>query len=220
MNSTAPRSSTFVTVEYTDGSPLAPDDPRGAMARSVQAARAVVGRLDGDAAGAPSPCPDWTALDVANHLVAVLDRTAASAAGVDLATLPILADHSVDAVADALGASALAVHAAWSDDAVLGRQITVPWGAFPGAAVIGMYAVEILIHTWDLAAALGLDVTWPDDDARVGRSVLEMSIPADGRGDDALPFSEVVPTADDAPPIERLVAWMGRDPEAWRPSST
>jgi hypothetical protein len=43
----------------------------------------------------------------------------------------------------------------------------------------------------------------------------EGTLPAQYRGGD-MPFGEIVPVPDDAPAIDRLVGFMGRDPAAAR----
>lgn len=94
--------------------------------------------------------------------------------------------------------------------------MVVPWATLPGAVVLAIYAAEIQIHSWDLAMALGLRPDWEQDLAEAGLAVVRLGIPAEGRGLE-VPFDPVVPTAEDAPAMDRLVAWMGRDP-AWSPS--
>ena len=42
-----------------------------------------------------------------------------------------------------------------SDDAVLDRVLTVPWGTMPGRFVGFGYLQELTVHAWDLAAATG-----------------------------------------------------------------
>ena len=44
------------------------------------------------------------------------------------------------------------------------------------------------------------------------RELFEQISAAAGLDEVAVPFAEAVPTADDAPAIDRLVAWYGRDP--------
>ena len=202
-------------IDYTDGSPLAVDDPRGAMARSVQAARAVIACVDAENAGNATPCADWTALEVARHIVAVFDRAAAGPTDQVIDEMAILADVPIDGLTDAALASARTVHANWSDDAAMTRPIDVPWGTLPGAAVIGVYAAETIVHTWDLAAAIGVGLNWPESDVAVHYEMSMVGIPESPR-DELMPFDPVVRPGDDAPMIEHLVGWQGRDVDRWR----
>ncbi len=210
-----PSSHIEIDIDYTDGSPLAPDDPRGAMARSIQAARAVIAHVHADNAENPTPCAEWNALQLAQHLVAVLDRAAAAPTDDVIDEMPILADVSISDLGDAALASAQRVHANWSDDAAMAKMIDVPWGTSPGAAVIGVYAGETIVHTWDLAVAIGANLNWPASDVPIHYEMSKAGIPESPR-DEFMPFDPVVRPSNDAPMIEHLVGWQGRDVDRWR----
>jgi len=200
---------TILSIEYTDGAPLAPDDPRASMSRAIQVARAVLRELNLDNAGCATQCPDWNALDIARHIVAIIDRATAGPGGADLMSMPILADLRLDELATAFDDSVNRLHEAWLDDTVLDQMIEVPWGTFPGAAVIGAYASELIIHTWDLATAIGAVPNWPDHDVVVMTQMLQEGIPESPRGDE-MPFGPVVRPSADSAPIAHLVGWLGR----------
>ncbi|MEM9563173.1 MAG: TIGR03086 family protein, partial [Actinomycetota bacterium] len=107
----------------------------------------------------------------------------------------------------------------WADDAVLGRDLTLPFAVVPGAIALSIYIGELTIHTWDLAVAIGADVVWDDDVVDGAVVAITTGLPAEPRGDEVgIPFDPVVPTAQDAPAIDRLVAWTGRDP-SWTPAA-
>ncbi|WP_051071363.1 TIGR03086 family metal-binding protein [Ilumatobacter coccineus] len=203
-----------IRIEYTDGAPLAADDPRGAMARAVQAARAVLAQVDADNAANPTPCSEWTALELAQHIVAVLDRAAAGPTDRDVPSMPLLADVPLDRLDEAALAAAERIHANWTDDSILDRPIVVPWGEFPGAVVIGVYAGETIVHAWDLAVAIGVDLDWPEADVAVHFEMSKAGIPEDGRGPE-MPFDPVFRPGDDAPLIHHLVGWQGREVDRW-----
>jgi uncharacterized protein (TIGR03086 family) len=59
--------------------------------------------------------------------------------------------------AKALDSSAAAAKAATSDDAVLTRTAHLSFGDVPGAEYLGQMFADTLIHTWDLARAVGAD---------------------------------------------------------------
>ncbi len=204
-----------VDIGYTDGAPLAADDPRVPMARSVQAARAVIALVDADNARATTPCADWNVLQLARHIVAVLDRVAAAPTGQVLDDLPMLADVGLDELDDAAMTSARNAQASWSSDDTLSMLIDVPWGTFPGAAVIGAFAAETLVHTWDLAVAIGVELNWPDADLAIHFQMVQIGIPESPR-EEFMPFDPVVRPGEDAPLIEHLAGWQGRDVDRWR----
>ena len=91
--------------------------------------------------------------------------------------------------------------------------------------VLTSHFSELTVHTWDLATATGQRPDWDDavvaaafDGARRilpadnRRALYEQISAARGFDEVAVPFAEAVPISDDAPAIDRLVAWNGRDP--------
>ena len=111
-----------------------------------------------------------------------------------------------------------------SDDAVLERPMALPWIEGSGAEVLASYFSELTVHTWDLATATGQQPDWDDTvvaaalearqilPAQNRRALYEEISTAMGLDEVAVPFAEAVPIPDDAPAIDRLVAWNGRDP--------
>jgi uncharacterized protein (TIGR03086 family) len=157
------------------------------------------------------------------HLVAVLDRIAALGQGEDpFAVTETRAPG--DGWPDAWTASARRAAAAWRDDGVLEQPMTLPWIQGSGAEVLASYFSELTVHTWDLATATGQQPDWDDTvvtaalaardflPAENRRALFEEISAAIGLDEVAIPFAEAVPIADDAPAIDRLVAWNGRDP--------
>jgi uncharacterized protein (TIGR03086 family) len=203
--------------------PLAPDDPRHRFARAVALGAAVIERVCPEQLDGPTPCTDFDVRTLLGHLVAVLDRVARLGRGED----PF--GFAARAVPDdgwhaAWSEAAHGVQAAWADDAVLERTISLPWQEGPGAQILTGYLSELTVHTWDLATATGQHVVWDDD---VVAAALEMrfGLPAEGREaifaavsaqmglpEVAIPFADAVPVAADAPLIDQLVAWNGRRP--------
>ncbi len=102
--------------------------------------------------------------------------------------------------------------------------MALPWIQGNGADVLASYFSELTVHTWDLATATGQQPDWDDTvvtaalaardflPAENRRALFEEISAAMGLDEVAIPFAEAVPVADDAPAIDRLVAWNGRDP--------
>jgi len=157
------------------------------------------------------------------HLVAVLDRIAALGQGED----PFAVTETPapdEGWSGAWTTSARRAADAWRDDAVLEQSMALPWIQGTGAEVLASYFSELTVHTWDLAIATGQQPDWDDTvvtAALAGRYVLpeenrralfEEISTAMGLDEVAIPFAEQIPVTDDAPAIDRLVAWTGRDP--------
>lgn len=207
---------TVIAHPHTSSDPLGDDDPRTAMARAVALAGAVIARVNASNESNPSPCDEWDAGHIARHMVAVLDRLAGFPQGIDGDTLPLVidlpnADDGQSPYSSAFSASAHEVQQIWSDDSVLDQMLKLPWAVLPGGIALAIYTCELTVHTWDLAQALGVEPQWYEPDVAHCVSVMQMGIPAEPR-DEFTPFGPVVEVAADASSIDKLVAWVSRQP--------
>ncbi len=204
------------------------DDPRSIFAAAVATASAVIeaaqpGQLDG-----PTPCPEHNVRNLIGHLTAVLGRVEALGLGNDpLAQPEVLTGVADDQWPAAFSSAAHAAQAAWADPSLLAKEMTLPWAQLPGAGMLAMYTSEVTVHTWDLAQATGqhpnfdeqavtLSLTamqhgLPDDDREGQWAAMQQQMPEEFAGHNP-PFANAVAVPDDAPPIDQLVAWTGRNP--------
>jgi uncharacterized protein (TIGR03086 family) len=153
----------------------------------------------------PTPCAEWTVHAVVNHLViGHLRFTAGVTGGAPPADAEALG-------ADPVGAyrtSADAMLAAFRSPGALERPVTVPAGTFPGVVACELRVVEALVHGWDLAQATGLPLKFPADlvEESISFSRVQVTRLPPGR----TPFGRPQPVSDDAPPLDRLAALLGR----------
>lgn len=195
--------------------PIAPEpqiDPRPAYAKAGALAATVIAAVEPATLRAPTPCSEFDVEALTRHLLSVGHRTLAMGRGETAESIPLDAPGvaSEDFAAD--WANTMTNQAIqWADDRLLGLPVVLPFATLPGAVMLSIYTAEILVHTWDLATALDVEPEWDDEIVTDAIVTLQMGIPAEGRGPD-MPFDPVRPTADDAPPIHRLVAWVGRTP--------
>lgn len=206
-----------------NSSPPLVADPRPIVHRAVATLVDVAARVRSDQLVAPTPCPDMDVRTMLTHLVGVLDRIAALGAGDD--PFGVVETHVPDDDwAGALTAARARADEAWRDDVVLARPMALPWIQGSGAEILTSYLSELTVHTWDLAVATDQEPSWDDTvvaaalaarpilPATDRRSLFEEISASLGLPEVAMPFAEAVPVADDAPAIDRLVAWNGRDP--------
>ncbi|MEO6570161.1 MAG: TIGR03086 family metal-binding protein [Ilumatobacteraceae bacterium] len=187
-------------------------DPRPGFARTATQLGETIRRVGDDDLARLTSCDGWDVQTLLAHIVGVANRVAALGRGsIETGELPV-----PDRVARAewvpmwIGAAADALDV-WADDDLLTTMVSPPFGTMPGAVALGIYTTELTVHHWDLATAIGAPVEW-DDRLIVGALAgMMVALPADGRGD-GIPFSSVVDVAPDAAPIDRLVAYTGRDP--------
>ncbi|MDY6995351.1 MAG: TIGR03086 family metal-binding protein [Actinomycetota bacterium] len=198
-------------------------DPRPILDRAIATGSVVIAGVRPAQLGHPTPCTEMNVRALLAHLVGALDRIAALGRGEDpfaVTETPVADDRWPAAWTEAGRRAA----DAWNDDAVLERPMTLPWIAGTGAEVLVSYFSELTVHTWDLATATGQQPDWDDTvvDAALGarqilpaenrRALYEQITAAMGLDEVAVPFAEAVPIPEDAAPIDRLVAWNGRDP--------
>lgn len=154
----------------------------------------------------PAPPEGWSARDVVRHLVewvpALIGRS-----GIDLPPGPSVDD-------DPLGAwTALAdgLQAALDDPEVAARTYDVgPPGEMTVEASIALLVTgDVLVHTWDLARAVGLDDAI---DPIQAAEMLEGMAPLDDVLRQSGHYGPKVELPDDASVQDRLIAFTGRDP--------
>ncbi|HEX5916427.1 MAG TPA: TIGR03086 family metal-binding protein [Nocardioides sp.] len=159
---------------------------------------------------APAPVDGWTARDVVDHLVTWFPGFLAGG-GVDLPSGPSAADDPV---------------AAWQHQADAVQAVVEQRGeesfTHPRAgthrladAVDQFYTADVFMHSWDLARASGQDAGLDEDFAT---RLLEGMRPIEQLLRDSGQYGPAVPVPDDAPPVDRLMGFIGRDP-GWRPGS-
>ncbi len=198
-------------------------DPRHILDRAIATGGSVIARVRPDQLTAPTPCSEMDVGTMLGHLDCVLDRIAALGRGEDPFTVTETLAAG-DGWPDAWTTSASRAAEAWRDDDVLAQPMSLPWIQGSGAEVLATYFSELTVHTWDLATATGQQPDWDDDvvtaalaardilPAENRRALFEEISAAMGLDEVAIPFAEAVQVPDDAPAIDRLVAWNGRDP--------
>ncbi|WP_304452792.1 TIGR03086 family metal-binding protein [Nocardiopsis sp. YSL2] len=187
-------------------------DPRAGLSGAIDVAGQSIAAVRPDQYDGTTPCPEYSVRELCNHMVSVLRRVAVLGEGGDFFSVPHFAEDVPDGEwKTAWDTAARETDAVWSDPAVLGRQIGLPWGPVPGAAAALIYTNEFVLHTWDLATATGQDVAWDPRVLAGPLANMRRAVPAQPRGGQ-VPFGPVVEVSEDAPDIDRLVGWYGRDP--------
>jgi uncharacterized protein (TIGR03086 family) len=189
------------------GSEIADRYRRRADLFEAKVAAAEPGRWDD-----PSPCDDWTARGVVGHII---DMHGAMLRPVDrdLSPAPSLADDPLGAFRSARAD----VEELLADPAIASSECATPMGTMTIEQHIdGVVSIDLVIHGWDLARALGQDDTIdPAEVERLypGAAAMppEMRIP-DAFGPGIVVFGPEIPVPDDAPLQDRLLGLMGRDP--------
>ena len=177
--------------------------------RRLVALAAVVG---GDALDLPSPCSDWNVRSLLSHTVASID---AFAAAVDGGSGPT--QQELFSGADILGLDPLAVversvarsQRAWASITDWQQPVATVLGEMPASQAIGIITYSTLVHSWDLAVAVGRSVEFDQAEAELAEAVGMQLVPALRQQE---LFGAQVQTATGATPTQRVVAFSGRNP--------
>lgn len=194
----------------TDATPAppGPDDPRYGFAAVTQAVGELLEATPDDAATKPTPCPEFTVKELSEHIILVMRRVAAIGRGEHWSSIE--SEPQDSGWAGTYREAAHQVMEAWTDAAKLEGMYEVPWGEIPGGPLMYTYTAELAVHGWDLANATGADFSI-DDNVLAGPLVAVKFIPAEGRDTPEMPFSAVVDPGPDAPVLDQIAGWMGRD---------
>ena len=207
-------------------------DPRPAFAQAATTAGEVIAAVRPDQLALPTPCAAFDVRALVEHLLAVPRRVAQVGRGGPLTVPDRITGVDEGDWARAWGDAVREAAAVWAaDDDLLDREVQVPWTRLKGADALAIYANEVLVHAWDLATATGQTPVWDVAAVEVAAAAAGAQLPAEGRAarfeearrglPDGVPsfpdpFLAAVEPPADATPIERLVAWNGRDPRPVR----
>ncbi|MFL6239751.1 MAG: TIGR03086 family metal-binding protein [Actinomycetes bacterium] len=142
-------------------------DALTALARSSDRLIELAGLVGPNQWDTPTPCPDWPVHTLVGHLIATMDAYRGLLDGAPAAHLAALMSTQAEAGGDdpvaALTTAAGAVQAAFAEPGALDREVHHLIGDISGAELLGIRLSENVVHGWDLAAALGVDLAIDDD---------------------------------------------------------
>jgi uncharacterized protein (TIGR03086 family) len=153
----------------------------------------------------PSPCEGWSAQDVVDHVMGGPPYYAAAWGG---------QAPEVDAGADRAtryAAESRALADTCRQPGVLDQMVESPLGGgeIPAGLMFGILTSDTLIHTWDLARSIGVDVQLDED---LLQRTWDGLIPMEAMVRRPDVFGPPVEIDADAPMQDRAMAWFGRHP--------
>ncbi len=157
----------------------------------------------------PTPCPDYDVSALRNHIVGWVKVFDAGCNRRAVEGDPAAYEVGEDPAGEFRAAAASLV-AGWEEHG-FDRQVKVMSGEMPAPMVFNMTVMEYLTHGWDLATATSQPVSYTHDEAAAALGRPQATLPDEYRGDN-MPFGPRLEIADDAPAIDRFVAFMGRKP--------
>jgi uncharacterized protein (TIGR03086 family) len=182
----------------------------GRLARACASTRAVLTRVRPGQLSAATPCASWDVRALINHFVGTPGWAAAAVRTGDGTPAPDR-DYAAGDYLASYDAAVRAALDAFAAPGALERLITLPFGEFPGAVLLGILAQDQFVHGWDLARATGqpadLDPGLAAELLASARTVITDAF----RGPDgAALFGPARPPAPAAGAADRLAAFLGR----------
>lgn len=219
-----------MTDQQTDDIPFFPAPAPAALSDPAAVRSMLLPVLDGLAEvvaagtdadpGRPTPCTGYDVAGLQQHVLGWLDLfgrcfTDGGRRGdrPDPAAFEVPADAA--AAADVVRA-ARARFADALDAGVLDGEVVMSASRMTGPGATGMVLGEYVVHGWDLSAALGRPWTPPAAAVATAHEFFAGVVVPEYRGPDGGFFLDEVPVPDDAPALDRLLGFAGRDP-GWTP---
>jgi len=168
-------------------------DHRNACDGFTAAVRSAAGRWD-----APSPCPEWDARGVLEHVIGFHDVLV-------LRPLDAKPQRPNDDPAARWAVTVDAMFGAMSHPGALDSQ---------RESLLAVLTTDVVVHTWDLCRAVGVDVAL---DARLCEIGLARALSNQTMFEESDMFGPALAVPEDASVQDRLLGAFGRDP-AWSPN--
>lgn len=152
----------------------------------------------------PTPCEDFTVRQLVDHAVDV-QRLIPRGLGAH----PDIDTPLGDDAGAAWGKIVAAADAALRTEGALDRVVPSMMGERPVHQSLGIITSDLLIHTWDLARAIGADEALPTE---IVAHTFEKMEPMDAMLRQSGMFGPKVEVPADAPVQVKLIAFTGRTP--------
>ena len=153
----------------------------------------------------PTPCSEYTIHELVEHLMGSV-RSLGAMAGADVPEA-IETSNGEDYIAQAVEPAL----AAWRARGLDG-EVEFGDGSAPAAFPAGILALELFIHAWDFAQAIGEPFEAPPHLTDYIRQITESTVRPENRGEGKGFAEEQVTESTDA--VDRLMAFTGRKPMA------
>lgn len=176
-------------------------NPIEAFESAAKRARQTVAGVKPNQWASSTPCTEWNAQAVLDHMVGTLNFVASSLSG----TPSVQAKGSLQA----FDVGVAAVSKAARVPGVLEKTIKSPVGEMPGQVLLMIAISDTLIHGWDLAKATGQDIKLDTKNVEMVHGFMSMQAEA-ARKRKALGPEVKVP--ENASAQDKLMGMVGRKP--------
>ena len=192
-------------------------DPVAQLERVIRRTKEVASGVTQTQATDPTPCSQWSVLDLFNHLIGGLEFTSGCITGNVPNIRPNEAESSYQGETD-VAVLIQAYHAAVdralevaASPGALERTAVTPFGEMAVARIMMGTVMDQLVHCWDLARATGQDTTLDSEMVEFAYGMLVSGGFAD-MGRQAGFVGPEISVPDDASLQDKMIGYMGRNP--------
>jgi uncharacterized protein (TIGR03086 family) len=178
--------------------------------RALDATRTVVAGTRQEQLDDPTPCSEWSVRDLLNHMVGGCLAWASGARGKPRKFDE--EDHTGHDYAAAFEEASRSALDAFRQPGAMDHTFKMSWGDTPGSMALGLAVADAAVHGWDLARATGQTIEIEDDVANDVFGMTTQMMEPLGSFPRGASFGEPLRVPDDAPIVDRMVAYLGRHP--------
>ena len=179
-----------------------------ALEQAIASTRKVLTGVSKEQLGDDTPCASWKVSDLVNHIVGGQYFFEAGAKGSPPAGGDT--DFSATDFVSAFDEGAKRCVAAFNEDGVMDKMLTLPFGQMPGSAFVGLAATDTFTHGWDLARATGQNTDLEPALAAQLLAGAKQAISPAFRSPEGNPFGVEQQAPAGACAADQLAAFLGR----------
>ena len=184
-----------------------PTDELASAEAALGALQHVLRPISRDELSKSTPCSEYDVMQLTDHLMNSITLLG-GAAGAEPPER-----NSEDSVERQIVAAARPALDAWHRRG-LTDTVTIGTNEIPATFAVSILSVEFLVHGWDYATATTHPIDVAESLADYVLGLAHKVITPEGRA--TVGFDDPVALPDDAPALDRLIAFTGRDPAAAR----
>ena len=184
-----------------------PTDELASAEAALGALQHVLHPISRDELSKSTPCSEYDVMQLTDHLMNSITLLG-GAAGAEPPER-----NSEDSVERQIVAAARPALDAWHRRG-LTDTVTIGTNEIPATFAVSILSVEFLVHGWDYATATTHPIDVAESLADYVLGLAHKVITPQGRA--TVGFDDPVAVPDDAPALDRLIAFTGRDPAAAR----
>jgi uncharacterized protein (TIGR03086 family) len=192
-----------MSPDLRPGPDAPPTDELASAEATLGALQHVLHPISRDELSKRTPYSEYDVLQLTDHLLHSIS-VLGGAAGAEFPDRDL--DDSVER--QVIGAARPALDA-WHRHGLDGT-VTIGPNELPAAVAAGILSIEFLFHAWDYAKATGYDLEVAESLAEYVLGLAKKIITPQGRS--TVGFADPVDVADEAPALDRLIAFTGRNP--------